>query len=137
VVICESVLKQSEKLAAETLHLLRLYCQVHRPREWLFGGKRQGTHISSRRAERIFNRAKVRARINLQATNGTLRHSFARHMLEDGVDLRTIQGLLGHANARTTQRYTQVSKERLAPVASPLDILETLDETEEVCTIHV
>jgi len=98
VVICESVLRQSEKLADETLHLLRLYCQVHRPREWLFGGKRQGTDISSRRAERIFNAAKVRARINPQATIRTLRHSFATHMLEDSVDLRTIQQLLGHPN---------------------------------------
>ena len=136
-VICESVLRQSEKLADETLHLLRLYCQVHRPREWLFGGKRQGTDISSRRAERIFNAAKVRARINPQATIRTLRHSFATHMLEDGVDLRTIQELLGHPNVWTTQRYTQLSKERLTRVRSPLDSLETLDEREEVCTIHV
>jgi len=45
--------------------------------------------------------------------------------------------LLGHANVGTTQRYTQVGKERLAQVRSPLDSLETLDETEEVCTIRV
>jgi len=103
----------------------------------LFGGKRQGTDISSRRAERVFNGAKVRARINPQATIRTLRHSFATHMLEDGVDLRTIQELLGHPNVWTTQRYTQLSKERLTRVRSPLDSLETLDEREEVCTIHV
>ena len=72
-------------------------------------------------AQRSFQRARERAKINPKATMHSLRHSFATHLREAGVDIRYIQEWLGHVDIRTTQRYTRVSKVDLANVRSPLD----------------
>ena len=111
-------------LADKTLSLLRIYYRVYRPREWLFPGKDLSTHMSRRTARRIFERAREKAGVNSKATIHTLRHSFTTHLLEDGVDLRYIQELLGHTSIRTTQRYTHVRRPRLDQVKSPLDGLD-------------
>ena len=118
-------------LADETLGLPRTYYEVCRPKEGLFPGKEAGTPISQRTAQRFFERAKGKAGINRKATIHSLRHSFATHLLEDGVDLRYIQELLGHSSIKTTARYTHVSKHRLSQVRSPLDALDTFDEEEK------
>jgi len=108
-------------LGDKTLLLLRRYYRAYRPGEWLFPGKDAGTHVSRSSAQRIFERAREKAGINAKATIHTLRHSFATHLLEDGVDIRYIQELLGHSGIRTTQRYTHVSRRRVDEVKSPLD----------------
>jgi len=83
------------------------------PSDW--GGK-----LTTRTAQKIFEHALERAGINKPATFHSLRHSFATHLLENGVDIRYVQELLGHNNIRTTQRYTQVTNPILKSIKSPL-----------------
>ncbi len=86
-------------------------------------GERRRHHFHQSALQRIVRRAVVRAGVLKPATCHTFRHSFATHLLEDGVDLRTIQALLGHTDLRTTMIYTHVAKDRLERVLSPLDRL--------------
>ncbi|MDP7081614.1 MAG: tyrosine-type recombinase/integrase [Candidatus Undinarchaeales archaeon] len=74
--------------------------------------------------QHVFGRAARRAEVRPGATVHSLRHSFATHLLEDGVDLRYIQELLGHASCRTTQIYTHVTRRDLVRIVSPLDRFE-------------
>jgi site-specific recombinase XerD len=84
------------------------------PSEW--GGK-----LTTRSAQKVFEQALRRAGIKKAATFHSLRHSFATHLLENGVDIRYVQVLLGHNNIRTTQRYTQVTNPMLKSIRSPLN----------------
>lgn len=85
----------------------------------LFASERGGM-LTTRTAQKVFEYALVRAGINKLATFHSLRHSFATHLLENGVDIRYVQVLLGHDNIRTTQRYTQVTNPKLKSIRSPL-----------------
>ncbi len=89
--------------------------------EYLFPGKKG--HISSRNIQKIVDNAAKRAGLNKKVHPHMLRHCFATHLLEAGVDIRKIQELLGHSNLQTTQIYTSVSTEELKKVKSPLDNL--------------
>ncbi|OIO63956.1 integrase [Candidatus Woesearchaeota archaeon CG08_land_8_20_14_0_20_47_9] len=84
---------------------------------------RSGSQLSSRNIQGIVKRAALRAGIKKKVSPHTLRHSFATHLLENGVDIRRIQELLGHANLQTTQIYTKVSTDQLRKIKSPLDSL--------------
>ena len=96
---------------------------MYRPIEWLFEGP-QGGPYSERSVQLIFTKAKEKSGINPLATVHTLRHSFATHLLEKGVDLRYIQELLGHESSQTTEIYTKITKKGWDKIKSPLDDLE-------------
>lgn len=88
--------------------------------DYLFASERGGK-LTERTAQIIFERAKYSTKIIKEATFHSLRHSFATHLLENGVDVRYVQELLGHANIRTTQLYTKVTNPSLKNIKSPLN----------------
>ena len=80
----------------------------------------RGGRLSSRTAQKVFTNTLKKTGIKKAATFHSLRHSFATHLLENGVDVRYVQELLGHANIRTTQLYTKVTNPKLKNIKSPL-----------------
>jgi site-specific recombinase XerD len=98
--------------------------------QYLFSGQSLGSHLSTRSAEKIFQKALADSGIKKQATCHSLRHSFATHLLEAGTDIRYIQALLGHKSLMTTQIYTKVSNKFLSQIKSPLDQAELNDYSQ-------
>jgi len=120
--------KDRYTLLSETvLNKLRLYLkafQVHKyDAQWLFPGQNKDKHLSKRSAQKVFKRACRKAGINKEVGIHSLRHSFATHLLEQGVDLRYIQNLLGHKSSTTTEIYTHVSNKNLIEITNPFDKL--------------
>lgn len=89
------------------------------PDDYVFESERGGK-LTERTAQKIFENALRKTGIKKEATFHSLRHSFATHLLENGVDVRYVQELLGHRNIRTTQIYTQVTNPKLKNIRSPL-----------------
>jgi integrase/recombinase XerD len=89
---------------------------------YLFPG-RNGKQMTSRNLQKIVKNAAEKAKIKKKVHCHTLRHSFATHLLENEIDIRKIQELLGHADLSTTQVYTHVSTEELKKIKSPIDTL--------------
>jgi site-specific recombinase XerD len=112
----------SQRLLAE----LRAYWKVHRSQSWVFPNAKDGP-LSIDYAQKIYNLAKLRAGIQKGHGIHTLRHCFATHLLEAGVDLRTIQTLLGHTSLLSTERYLQIRQHRITTMANPLDLLRLPD----------
>ena len=110
-------------LASRLLQELRAYWRLERPSPWLFPGHAPKHPMPSGTAGKIYDRARRRAGIANGSGIHTLRHSFATHLLDAGVDPRTIQVLLGHSSLKTTARYLHVSRQQLAKIKSPLDLL--------------
>lgn len=98
------------KIQDSVKDLLRQYTQGRDEKEWLFPGQDPDSHLSVRSAEKILEHACEKAGIPGRHNLHKLRHSFATHLLEKGVDIRIIQVLLGHASSKTTEIYTHVSK---------------------------
>ena len=113
-------------LSAKLLDLLRRYWKAVGPKHWLFPGRIPDAHLSRDAAGLVFYQARDAAGIKKKISIHCLRHSFATHLLESGVNIRKIQLLLGHKSLQSTQIYTHVAKDYLDNTPSPLDILPDL-----------
>ena len=103
---------------------LRAYWRVFRAAPWLFPGQRPDQPMSVRTASRAYHRAKARAGITKPGGIHSLRHAFATHQVDRGVDLHVVQYLLGHRHLETTTRYLHLTPQRLARRGSPCDLLD-------------
>ena len=110
------------KLLRQWWHLGREQGVMHRD-GWLFPGQHYLKPISTRQLYRVVVEAAQSAEIAKRVGPHTLRHSFATHLLEDGIDIRIIQALLGHAKLENTAFYTRVATRTVRAVTSPLDKL--------------
>ncbi len=112
-------------LSDNLLKELRQWYKVHRPKKWLFAQGPDEEPINRSTGQNLYYRARRRA--GLQNKNGihSLRHSFATHFLENGVEITVVQQLLGHASISTTARYLHVREQRLGQIRSPLGLLRT------------
>jgi len=111
-------------LSPRLLTELRRYWSAHRPKEWLFTRKDPTRPISDCTVHRIYHAAKDRAGIAKAGGIHSLRHAFATHLLEAGVDVHTIQRLMGHGHISSTLRYFHLARKHLAGTPSPLELLE-------------
>ena len=117
-------------LSPRLLRELRRYWSLHRPKEWLFCGTREVDQpISTTTAQKIFYAAKRRAGIGKDCGIHGLRHAFATHLLEAGVDIHTIQRLMGHGHISSTLRYFHLAHKHLTATTSPLELLEPAHTT--------
>ena len=112
----------SPRLLAE----LRRYWASYRPKLWLFTSKDGAHPISDATVQKIFYAAKSRAAITKDCGIHGLRHAFATHLLEAGVDIHTIQRLMGHGHISSTLRYFHLARKHLAGTVSPLELLEAV-----------
>jgi site-specific recombinase XerD len=111
-------------LSQRLLGQLRAYWRVYRPGRWLFPGAGEHRHLHRYTAGRVYRVARDTAGIKKSGGIHTLRHCFATHLLEAGVDLRTIQLLMGHGSIRTTIDYLQVTRKKLDCTPGLLELLE-------------
>lgn len=120
-------------LSSELLTLLREWWGIRKNRydldvpieeRWLFPGRRKGQHLTPRQVTRLFHDTVAAAGIKKKVTLHTLRHSFATHLFDRGIDIRAIQALLGHEKLETTARYTRVATGLITAIESPLDQLD-------------
>jgi integrase/recombinase XerD len=110
-------------LSPRLLALLRQYWQRYKPRTWLFPGQDRTQPLARKTVYLLCRDAGVKAQLGTAVYPHLLRHAFASHLLEAGVDLRRLQLLLGHQSLRTTSRYLHVTPHALSIIPSPLDAL--------------
>lgn len=129
---------QKDRLVPLSLRLLtelRGYWRRYQPARWLFPNGTGEAPLNGGTVARMFQRARRRAGIRKPASMHTLRHSFATHMLEAGVDILTLQRILGHRHISTTMRYLHLRSDTLRPLPSLLELLP-LSATQRVGENH-
>ncbi len=113
-------------LSPGILIMLREYYKQYKPKDYLFEGQFDNQHLTARSIQQVLQNAKEKAGIKQAGNMHMLRHSFATHLLDKGIDVVFIQKLLGHNDIKTTLRYLHVTNKDLINILSPLDDIEYL-----------
>ncbi|MCK5096542.1 MAG: tyrosine-type recombinase/integrase, partial [Desulfobacteraceae bacterium] len=108
-------------LSNNLLKALEVYWRAYRPGKWIFFGMTKAKPMSIDTAQKIYYKAKNKAGVKRGKGIHTLRHSFATHLMEQGIRTPVIKSMLGHRSIRTTARYIHVSNDFISTVVSPLD----------------
>ena len=112
-------------LSTKALELLRTYYKIQRPKSFLFESQgKPGVKLSDRTLDYIVKHGAARAGIKKRVSFHTLRHCFATHLLEQGVNIRIIQEFLGHVSLKTTSVYLHLVNVQASKVKSPLDSMD-------------
>ena len=111
-------------LSPTTLKHLRSYFKEYKPTDFFFEGQYKGEPYSSRSIQLVLAGAKKKAKVNKPGSIHALRHSYATHLLDKGVDITYIQKILGHNDLKTTLRYLHVTNRDLSKIESPLEDLD-------------
>lgn len=123
-------------LPPKLLELLRIYFRWKRPQQWLFPASQPDRPVARKSIFMACKQAARYAGITKSVHPHSLRHAFATHLLEAGVDLRTIQLLMGHAHLQTTARYLHVANTKVCATTSPLELLDPLDIVQAARTFR-
>jgi len=118
-------------LSPHLLEQLRLYWRTYQPDDWLFVHRNGVDHLPVGTVQKIFYQARDKAGIRKRGGIHSLRHAFATHLLEAGVDIHTIQKLMGHRSIHSTLRYFHLAQVKLLGTRSPLDLLEQVPQPHE------
>ena len=110
-------------LSEKAMLHLSAYIKEYSPTDWVFEGQTGGQY-GKRSVQKIFKNSCRKAGIRKPVTVHSLRHSFATHLLEKGMNLRHIQGLLGHESSKTTEIYTHLTSKGFDQLKSPLDYMD-------------
>jgi len=111
------------RIPLKLLPILKTYMEKHKPEELLFVGEK-GRPYSPRSVQLVFQQALSKAKIEKDASVHTLRHSYAVHCLERGMDIHILQEILGHRYLQTTSIYSQIAQVELTNIRSPFEDLE-------------
>jgi integrase/recombinase XerD len=109
--------------------MLSNYFDAYQPQHWLFEGQDRINQYSSRSVQQVVKKALHKAHITKKISPHTLRHCFATHLLDEGVQLPFIQKLLGHKDVKTTMIYTHVTTQSVDRITSPLDRIRALKQS--------
>ena len=110
-------------LAENAIDYLKKYLATYQPKYWLFEGEKGGQY-GERSIQSVFINAKIKSGVNDSVTLHGLRHSFATHLVDNGIPLHVVKDLLGHNSIKTTEVYLHISQHYLKEVKSPLDGLK-------------